>query len=159
MKSPTFRRKYREESPPHRHKSPINRDRSPINRDRSSINRDRSPINRSKRNHSASPSPPRNNSKSKSDLKQIRITINDIQLGKKYSPPVKFANFSSQKRDPDFKGPEGGDLPKFKDQKKIQIEIRRNFPDSGLSHSPVIREIQNPYTVTIPRRKGKHIHY
>merc|ERR1719215_914357 len=131
MKSPTIRRRYHRDSPS---KSPI---------------RDRSPRNRRQRNESASPSPPRN---SKSALlKSIRITIKDINPVKK---PAKFSILHTRHKDPDFKGPEDI-LPRTKDQRKIQIEIRRSIPSHKISVSPVRREISDPYSFSFTRRKDE----
>ena len=64
---------------------------------------------------------------------------------------------TSRNNEPDFKGAEE-DLPRSKEQKKIQIEIRRSIPSNRASNSPVRRSIRNPSTVYISRshHEGKN---
>ncbi len=52
-----------------------------------------------------------------------------------------------------FGGPEFG-LVDVKEQKKIQIDIRRNIPAHKISDSPIRRNIQDPSKVAVSRRKG-----
>ena len=57
---------------------------------------------------------------------------------------------TSRREEPDFKGAEDS-LPRTKEQKKIQIEIRRNIASNRISRSPVRRSIRDPNTVYISR--------
>lgn len=52
-----------------------------------------------------------------------------------------------------FGGSEFGQV-EVKEQRKIQIDIRRNIPSHRISTSPVRRELVRPETLRIPRRKG-----
>ena len=57
---------------------------------------------------------------------------------------------------PIFRGPELDPVSR-KEFKKIQIEIRRNLPESGnasKSRSPVRRDIDNPDRLYVPRKSG-----
>jgi len=112
-----------------------------------SSKRETSPRGRKRNYDSASPSPPR---PSKTDLKNIRITISDVSHRKS----TKFSILSSKKVEPDYKGAED-DLPRTKDQKKIVIEIRRNIPSDRSSKSPVRRSVRDPKTVLLSRKKGE----
>merc|ERR1712072_126112 len=89
------------------------------------------------RKRSASPSPPRPTAKS---LKAIRITVSNVP-GK----PLAGTTLTSKQNEPDFKGPEDV-LPRSKEQKKIQIEIRRSISSSkrARTNSPVRRSIRDP---------------
>lgn len=121
--------------------------RSPYSRS----SRKRSPTSNSNRSRprSASPSPPRPSLKS---LRAIRITIGNVP-GK----ILRGSKLTSRNNEPDFKGAEE-DLPRSKEQKKIQIEIRRSIPSNRASNSPVRRSIRNPSTVYISRshHEGKN---
>ena len=129
-------------------RSPIPRYRS-HQRSSSSSKRETETSSRGrKRDYSASPSPPR---PSKNELKTIRITISDISKNSKKSK--KFTILSSRKIEPDYKGADD-DLPRSRDQKKIQIEIRRNIPSNKTSNSPVRRSIRDAHTVVLSRKKG-----
>ena len=128
-------------------RSPIPRYRS-HQRSNSSSKRETETSSRGrKRDYSASPSPPR---PSKNELKTIRITISDISKNSKKSK--KFTILSSRKIEPDYKGADD-DLPRSRDQKKIQIEIRRNIPSNKTSNSPVRRSIRDANTVVLSRKK------
>ena len=55
---------------------------------------------------------------------------------------------------PIFRGPELDPVSR-KEFKKIQIEIRRNLPESmSPSPSPVKRDIANPDKLYVPRKSG-----
>ena len=51
------------------------------------------------------------------------------------------------------------ELPRSKDQKKIQIEIRRNIPKDKISDSTVRRSIRDPQTVLLARKKGLYFYF
>ena len=102
-----------------------------------------SPYDHRKRQKSLSPSPPR---ASKNELQAIRITVNNVP-----SRPKKFTIFKARE---EFQGLEQDSLPRSKDQKKIQIEIRRSIPKHRESQSPVRRSIRDHTTVFILRKKG-----
>jgi len=112
-----------------------------------SSKREKSPRGRKRNYESASPSPPR---PSKTDLKNIRITISDVSHRKS----TKFSILSTKTVEPDYKGAEEK-LPRTKDQKKIVIEIRRNIPSNKSSRSPVRRSIRDPKTVFLSRKKDE----
>lgn len=103
-----------------------------------------SPKHHKSRARSNSPSPPR---PSTNDLQAIRITINNVP-----SRPKRFTIFSERE---EFEGL-GDPLPRSKDQKKIQIEIRRSIPKHRESQSPVRRSIRDHTTVFIIRKKSKY---
>jgi len=109
--------------------------------------RESSPRGRKRNYDSASPSPPR---PSKTDLKNIRITISDVSHRKS----TKFSILNTKTVEPDYKGAEEK-LPRTKDQKKIVIEIRRNIPSNKSSRSPVRRSIRDPKTVCLSRKKDE----
>ena len=104
-----------------------------------------SPKHHKSRPRSNSPSPPR---PSTTDLQAIRITINNVP-----SRPKRFTVFSDRE---EFEGLENP-LPRSKDQKKIQIEIRRSIPKHRESQSPVRRSIRDHTTVFIIRKKSKSL--
>jgi len=108
----------------------------------SRASRDYHSHSKSRNNRSASPSPPRPTQK---NLKSIRITIGNVP-GK----PLSGSQLTSRREEPDFKGAEDS-LPRTKEQKKIQIEIRRNIASNRISRSPVRRSIRDPNTVYISR--------
>ncbi len=154
--SPVFRRHRRRDSrSPRRFQDDHDRRDSPRSRSRSPVwrkgNRPRSNSPR-RRHRSPSPSPPR---PTKRDLQAIRISAPNIQAkrSKDEGKPL------CQRRDrdgalPRYHGSED-DLPRTKDQRKIQIEISRNIPRERANHSPVRRSIRDPNTVFINRRDGK----
>ena len=111
---------------------------------RYSRKRSRSPLRLSR--PSRSPSPPR---PSKKDLQSIRITIVNV----KRTDPVHFSILHSRASEPKFSGPEM-DVPRTKDQRKIQIEIRRSISAHKVSRSPVRRSIRDPRTVFVSRNSG-----
>ena len=51
------------------------------------------------------------------------------------------------------------ELPRSKDQKKIQIEIKRNIPRDKISDSTVRRSIRDPQTVLLARKKGLYFYF
>ena len=106
-----------------------------------------SPCDPPKRQRSFSPSPPR---ASKNELQAIRITVNNVPSRK----PKKFTIFKARE---EFQGLEQVSLPRSKDQKKIQIEIRRIIPKHRESQSPVRRSIRDHTTVFILRKKGSRL--
>ena len=106
-----------------------------------------SPCDHPKRQRSFSPSPPR---ASKNELQAIRITVNNVPSRK----PKKFTIFKARE---EFQGLEQVSLPRSKDQKKIQIEIRRIIPKHRESQSPVRRSIRDHTTVFILRKKGSRL--
>jgi len=125
------------------------RHRSSNRRSESSSKREKSPRGRKRNYDSASPSPPR---PSKNELKNIRITIGDISNNSKKSK--KFTLLSPRTVEPNYKGVDD-ELPRSKDQKKIQIEIKRNIPRDKISDSTVRRSIRDPQTVILARKKDE----
>ena len=75
-----------------------------------------------------------------------------------FSYVISFVNFqlTSKQNEPDFKGPEDV-LPRSKEQKKIQIEIRRSISSKrARTTSPVRRSIRDPEnTVQITRSSNE----
>uniref|UniRef100_A0A0K2TT85 Putative LOC100742483 [Bombus impatiens] n=1 Tax=Lepeophtheirus salmonis TaxID=72036 RepID=A0A0K2TT85_LEPSM len=53
---------------------------------------------------------------------------------------------------PLFRGPENDPIP-LKEQKKIQIDIRRHIPSSKACSGPIKRSIKDPLKVLLPRRE------
>jgi hypothetical protein len=111
-----------------------------------SAHRSRSPPP-TRRIKSNSPSPPR---PSKRELQTIRITTPNVQERQKHQT----GTMCSKQDEPKFRGAED-ELPRSKEQRKIQIEIRRSIPGSRSSSSPARRSIRDPSNVFLCRRRGK----
>ena len=87
-------------------------------------------------------------------LGKFRVVPSEIY----FSYVISFVNFqlTSKQNEPDFKGPEDI-LPRSKEQKKIQIEIRRSISSKrARTTSPVRRSIRDPEnTVQITRSSNE----
>lgn len=115
---------------------------------------------RSRRRRYSSPEDSRNRQKSHDhstwtdskikELKSIRITI----ANRNKTSSAKFSILCQRHKEPNFEGSEEN-LPKYNEQRKIQIEIKRSIPKHLVSDSPVRRSIRSPDTFVMPRQKNE----